>query len=146
MQVLLKRGDWQPLSDPVVKVDVELVPATLTRCVRHQQACADCREQLLREPPGRACTHASTIESPACIQQVPPAGCCWRPRRGTLRGSTGAAASWWAQHAPARMMSRAACRLDIFDKLAEADGPAIVRPNGDIAKCMEDMRDGFPVG
>lgn len=43
------------------------------------------------------------------------------------------------------MMSRAACRLDIFDKLAEADGPAIVRPNGDIAKCMEDVRDGFPV-
>ncbi|KAG2500928.1 hypothetical protein HYH03_000755 [Edaphochlamys debaryana] len=35
-------------------------------------------------------------------------------------------------------------RLDVFDKLSETS-PPIVRPNGDIAKCMEDVREGFQI-
>ncbi|GIL45472.1 hypothetical protein Vafri_2707 [Volvox africanus] len=35
-------------------------------------------------------------------------------------------------------------RLDVFDKLL-ASSPIIVRANGDIAKCMEDVREGFQI-
>lgn len=35
-------------------------------------------------------------------------------------------------------------RLDVFDKIGTAD-PAIVRPNGDLVKCMDDMQSGFQV-
>lgn len=35
-------------------------------------------------------------------------------------------------------------RLDVFDRLSETS-PPIVRPNGDIAKCMDDVREGFQV-
>ncbi|GIL72207.1 hypothetical protein Vretifemale_2587, partial [Volvox reticuliferus] len=35
-------------------------------------------------------------------------------------------------------------RLDIFDKLM-ASSPTIVRANGDIAKCMDDVREGFQI-
>lgn len=38
-----------------------------------------------------------------------------------------------------------ACRLDIFDRLSEGASPPIVRPNGDIAKRMDDVCDGFQV-
>lgn len=36
-------------------------------------------------------------------------------------------------------------RLDVFDKLSEGASPPIVRPNGDLSKCMEDAREGFQV-
>ncbi|GFR40060.1 hypothetical protein Agub_g599 [Astrephomene gubernaculifera] len=36
-------------------------------------------------------------------------------------------------------------RLDLFDKLSEASSPQIVRANGDICKCMEDVREGFQI-
>ncbi|PNH05101.1 hypothetical protein TSOC_008668, partial [Tetrabaena socialis] len=35
-------------------------------------------------------------------------------------------------------------RLDMFDRLSEAS-PPIVRGNGDIAKCLEDTREGFQI-
>uniref|UniRef100_A0A7R9Z2Y3 Cilia- and flagella-associated protein 300 n=1 Tax=Chlamydomonas euryale TaxID=1486919 RepID=A0A7R9Z2Y3_9CHLO len=35
-------------------------------------------------------------------------------------------------------------RMDLFDKLQEAD-PPIVRPNGDLVKCMDDQREGFQI-
>lgn len=35
-------------------------------------------------------------------------------------------------------------RMDIFDRLTTAQ-PAIVRANGDIVKCMDDVRDGVPI-
>lgn len=37
------------------------------------------------------------------------------------------------------------CRLDLFDRLLQASCP-IVRPSGDIIKCMESVVDGFQVG
>ena len=36
------------------------------------------------------------------------------------------------------------CRLDLFDKVLSAD-PPIVRANGDIVKCMEEVHQGFQV-
>ncbi|KAG1667629.1 hypothetical protein FOA52_001684 [Chlamydomonas sp. UWO 241] len=35
-------------------------------------------------------------------------------------------------------------RMDLFDKLLEAD-PPIVRPTGDLVKCMDDQREGFQI-
>ena len=35
--------------------------------------------------------------------------------------------------------------MDLFDKISESASPAVVRSNGDIVKCMDDVRDGFQV-
>ena len=34
--------------------------------------------------------------------------------------------------------------MDLFDRLTSAD-PPIVRPSGDLIKCMDDQREGFTV-
>ena len=34
--------------------------------------------------------------------------------------------------------------MDLFDKLTSAD-PPIVRPSGDLIKCIDDQREGFTV-
>ncbi|EFJ52435.1 hypothetical protein VOLCADRAFT_120268 [Volvox carteri f. nagariensis] len=44
----------------------------------------------------------------------------------------------------ANVVTASLTRLDIFDKLNESS-PAIVRPNGDIAKCMDNVREGFQI-
>ncbi|GLC34703.1 hypothetical protein PLESTB_001232300 [Pleodorina starrii] len=44
----------------------------------------------------------------------------------------------------ASVVAASLTRLDIFDKLMESS-PAIVRANGDIAKCMDDVREGFQI-
>lgn len=37
LQVLLKSGEWLPVNEPITKVDVELIPCTLTRSAHATQ-------------------------------------------------------------------------------------------------------------